>query len=171
VRLVIGDGRNAVQFAKEPYDVIVSQPSNLWISGMSNLFTREFFAMASQRLTPDGVFCQWVQAYRMPLDDFRSILRTFFEVFSRRLASGRSSRGRTTSCWGRRRGADDRSSVCGASDPHVGARAGASSSTTSLVPGQWPVSWATSSRPAIAGADSGRFGGQLLTDDPRSSIE
>src|SRR6185295_14669020 len=81
VRLVIGDGRNAVQFAKEPYDVIVSQPSNLWISGMSNLFTREFFAMASHRLTPDGVFCQWVQAYRMPLDDFRSILRTFFEVF------------------------------------------------------------------------------------------
>src|SRR6185436_3850424 len=81
VRLVIGDGRNAVQFAKEPYDVIVSQPSNLWISGMSNLFTREFFAMAASRLTPDGVFCQWVQAYRMPLDDFRSILRTFFEVF------------------------------------------------------------------------------------------
>jgi spermidine synthase len=81
IRLRIGDGRNAVQFAKEPYDVIVSQPSNLWISGMSNLFTREFFAMASKRLTPDGVFCQWVQAYRMPLDDFRSILRTFFEVF------------------------------------------------------------------------------------------
>jgi spermidine synthase len=81
VKLVVGDGRNAVQFAKEPYDVIISQPSNLWISGMSTLFTREFFAMASQRLTPGGVFCQWIQAYRMPLDDFRSLLRTFFEVF------------------------------------------------------------------------------------------
>ncbi|HEV3028216.1 MAG TPA: fused MFS/spermidine synthase, partial [Planctomycetota bacterium] len=81
VRLVIGDGRNAVQFAKEPYDVIVSQPSNLWISGMSNLFTREFFATASKRLGPHGVFCQWVQAYRMPLEDFQSILKTFFEVF------------------------------------------------------------------------------------------
>jgi spermidine synthase len=81
VRLVIGDGRNAVQFAKEPYDVIVSQPSNLWISGMANLFTRDFFSMASQRLGSGGIFCQWVQAYRLPLDDFRSILRTFFEVF------------------------------------------------------------------------------------------
>jgi spermidine synthase len=81
VRLVIGDGRNAVQFAKEPYDVIVSQPSNLWISGMANLFTRDFFAMASRHLSKGGIFCQWVQAYRLPLDDFQSILRTFFEVF------------------------------------------------------------------------------------------
>jgi spermidine synthase len=81
VRLVIGDGRNAVQFAKEPYDVIVSQPSNLWISGMANLFTRDFFATASKRLGPGGVFCQWVQAYRMPLEDFQSILKTFFDVF------------------------------------------------------------------------------------------
>src|SRR6185503_16109907 len=80
VRLVIGDGRNAVQFAKEPYDVIVEQPSNLWISGMSNLFTREFFAMAPHHLSKGGIFCQWVQAYRLPLDDFQSILRTFFEV-------------------------------------------------------------------------------------------
>jgi spermidine synthase len=81
VHLVIGDGRNAVQFAKEPYDVIVSQPSNLWISGMANLFTRDFFSTASRRLGPGGVFCQWVQAYRMPLEDFQSILRTFFDVF------------------------------------------------------------------------------------------
>jgi spermidine synthase len=81
VKLVIGDGRNAVQFAKEPYDVIVSQPSNLWISGMANLFTRDFFSTASRSLTPGGLFCQWVQAYRLPLEDFRSILRTFFDVF------------------------------------------------------------------------------------------
>ncbi|MBI3857326.1 MAG: fused MFS/spermidine synthase, partial [Planctomycetes bacterium] len=81
VRLVVGDGRNAVQFAREPYDVIVSQPSNLWISGMSNLFTRDFFAMASEHLGAGGMFCQWVQAYRLPLEDFQSILRTFFEVF------------------------------------------------------------------------------------------
>ena len=81
VHLVIGDGRNAVQFAKEPYDVIVSQPSNLWISGMANLFTRDFFRAASQRLGPGGIFCQWVQAYRMPLEDFQSILKTFFDVF------------------------------------------------------------------------------------------
>lgn len=81
VRLIVGDGRNAVQFARDPYNLIVSQPSNLWISGMSSLFTQDFFAMASDRLAPGGVFCQWVQAYRLPLEDFQSILKTFFLVF------------------------------------------------------------------------------------------
>jgi spermidine synthase len=81
VHVVVGDGRNAVQFAREPYDVIVSQPSNLWISGMANLFTRDFFETAARRLTPEGVFCQWVQAYRLPKEDFQLILRTFFSVF------------------------------------------------------------------------------------------
>ncbi len=81
IHVRIGDGRNAVQFARDPFDVIVSQPSNLWISGMANLFTRDFFETASRRLGPGGVFCQWVQAYRLPLEDFQLILRTFFSVF------------------------------------------------------------------------------------------
>jgi spermidine synthase len=81
VHLRIGDGRNALQFARVPYDVIVSQPSNLWISGMANLFTKDFFQIASERLSPGGIFCQWVQAYRLPLEDFQLILRTFFSVF------------------------------------------------------------------------------------------
>src|SRR5262249_19092383 len=37
VNLIIGDGRNAILFGSRPYDVIVSQPSNLWVSGMANL--------------------------------------------------------------------------------------------------------------------------------------
>jgi spermidine synthase len=81
ILLRVGDGRNAVQFADRSYDVIVSQPSNLWISGMANLFTRDFFSIASRRLAPGGLFCQWVQAYRLPLEDFQAILRTFFSVF------------------------------------------------------------------------------------------
>lgn len=81
VKVTIGDGRRAVRTGKEPLDVIVSQPSNLWVSGMSTLFTREFFGAASRRLVPHGIFCQWVHAYRMPLDDFRSLLRTFFDAF------------------------------------------------------------------------------------------
>ncbi len=81
VRLTIGDGRNAVLFAREPYDVIVSQPSNLWVSGMASLFTRDHFESARGRLGPGGIYCQWVHAYRLPLEDFQAILRTFFAVF------------------------------------------------------------------------------------------
>lgn len=81
VRLILGDGRNAILFGNEPYDVIVSQPSNLWVSGMANLFTRDFFEEASRRLTPGGIFCQWVHAYWLSTENLRDVVRTFFSVY------------------------------------------------------------------------------------------
>ncbi|HVE39077.1 MAG TPA: fused MFS/spermidine synthase [Planctomycetota bacterium] len=81
VNLVVGDGRNAILFGREPYDVIVSQPSNLWVSGMANLFTRDFFDEASRRLAPGGLFCQWVHAYYLSPENLKDVLRTFFDVY------------------------------------------------------------------------------------------
>ncbi len=82
VYLVIADGRNHLLFTPpETWDVIISQPSNPWLSGVSNLFTREFFEMGRDRLTEDGVWSQWVQLYGMGQDDLRSLLATFRSVF------------------------------------------------------------------------------------------
>ncbi|MCK6526345.1 fused MFS/spermidine synthase [Myxococcota bacterium] len=81
VRMIAGDARNHLFLADRPYDVIVNEPSNPWISGVSNLFTREFFQLGRDRLAPDGVFCQWVQLYGMGTDDLKSLLRTFSSVF------------------------------------------------------------------------------------------
>jgi spermidine synthase len=81
VRLTVGDGRHLVRCARQPYDVIICEPSNLWLSGMANLFTRDFFQEASSKLAPGGVLCQWIHAYRLSEEDFRSVLRTFFSVF------------------------------------------------------------------------------------------
>ncbi len=81
VRLIMGDGRNVLLFGREPYDVVISQPSNLWVSGMANLFTRDFFREASRRLAPGGLFCQWLHAYRLSVEDFRDVVRTFYAVF------------------------------------------------------------------------------------------
>jgi spermidine synthase len=81
VNLIIGDGRNAILFGREPYDVIVSQPSNLWVSGMANLFTRDFFEESSRRLAPGGIFCQWVHAYWLSPDNLRDVFRTFYGVY------------------------------------------------------------------------------------------
>ncbi|HEX7899759.1 MAG TPA: fused MFS/spermidine synthase [Planctomycetota bacterium] len=83
VRLVVGDGRSLIAFGTEPLDVIVSQPSNLWVSGMAGLFTRDFFRQAAARLGENGVFGQWIHAYRLAPDDFKLVLRTFFDVFPR----------------------------------------------------------------------------------------
>jgi hypothetical protein len=61
--------------------MIVSEPSNPWLAGISNLFTREFFDLCRSRLTPDGVFAVWLQSYSTSQDNFRMVIRTLFDVF------------------------------------------------------------------------------------------
>ena len=79
--LIIGDGRNHLRYAARRYDIIISEPSNPWMSGMASLFTQEFFKEARSKLTPSGIHCQWLHGYNMSLDDFKSIVRTFRTEF------------------------------------------------------------------------------------------
>jgi len=81
VRVLRNDARNHLVLYDKQYDVIINEPSNPWISGVSNLFTLEFLELGRSRLAADGVFCQWVQTYGMGTEDLRSLLRTFAEVF------------------------------------------------------------------------------------------
>ena len=81
VRLIITDGRNYVALSAAQYDVIISQPSNLWIAGVADLFTREFFELCRERLTDGGIACIWFETATIDLDLFRSIVRTFQSVF------------------------------------------------------------------------------------------
>lgn len=82
VRLHTNDGRNHVLLsAPGTYDVVVSEPSNPWLSGVSNLFTREFLELGKTRLKPGGVWSQWVQVYGMAPSDLRTLLKTFAEVY------------------------------------------------------------------------------------------
>ena len=81
VRLVIDDARGRLIPRARRFDVITSQPSNPWVAGVSNLFTVEFYRLARARLNPGGLFCQWVQAYRLSPDDFRGIVASFLRVF------------------------------------------------------------------------------------------
>jgi spermidine synthase len=81
VRLIVGDGRSHLLLTSQKYDVIVSEPSNPWMSGVATLFTREFFEAARARLTPGGLLCQWAHTYDISQDDLQSIVRTFSQVF------------------------------------------------------------------------------------------
>jgi spermidine synthase len=79
--LIVGDGRSHLALSQRQYDVIVSEPSNPWIAGVSSLFTREFFASARARLAPGGIICQWANAYNISEADLKSIVATFTSVF------------------------------------------------------------------------------------------
>src|SRR3989454_428401 len=81
VHAVVDDARSALQLDRDRYDVIVSEPSNPWVAGIATLYTPEFFRIAKTRLADDGVFCQWIQLYQLPLPIVAGIVRSLREVF------------------------------------------------------------------------------------------
>ncbi len=80
VTLKLEDGRNHIALSEDRYDVIVSEPSNPWISGVGALFTVDFFKMLKKRLNPGGIACIWVHTNMSP-DSFKSIIRSFSGEF------------------------------------------------------------------------------------------
>src|SRR5258706_11593147 len=67
VSVIVDDARSALQIDPTRYDIVVSEPSNPWLAGVATLYTPEFFRVVRSRLADDGVFCQWVQLYQLPL--------------------------------------------------------------------------------------------------------
>jgi spermidine synthase len=81
LELSFNDARNELEFSPRTYDVIISEPSNPWMTVASNLFTEDFFRMARTRVRPGGIFSQWVQNYYLPAEDLRSIIAAFQASF------------------------------------------------------------------------------------------
>jgi spermidine synthase len=79
--IVEDDGRNFMRRAGANFDVIISEPSNPWMTGAASLFTLEFFTVAKHRLNHDGIFLQWLQAYELAPERIASALRTFNAAF------------------------------------------------------------------------------------------
>jgi spermidine synthase len=81
VTMSINDARNELEFSAANYDVIISEPSNPWMTVASNLFTEDFFRMARTRIREGGIFAQWIQTYYLPPEDLRSIIAAFHDAF------------------------------------------------------------------------------------------
>ena len=81
VHITIGDARETLLTSTETYDVIASEPSNPFRAGVASLFTREYYRAASDRLTSDGVFIQWIQAYEIDSRTLRTLYATMASEF------------------------------------------------------------------------------------------
>lgn len=79
--LILEDGRIHLTYVDRTYDVIISEPSNPWMVGVSNLFTTEFYEIVRSRLRPGGVFVQWIQNYDLSGEAFAVILASIRESF------------------------------------------------------------------------------------------
>jgi len=81
VHVIFDDARSFLLTSKEKYDLVISEPSNPWMAGVATLFTDEYYAAAQERLTADGIFVQWIQAYSIAPQDLRMVMATFTAHF------------------------------------------------------------------------------------------
>ena len=79
--VIIDDARAWLARPGPRYPVLISEPSNPWITGVSNLFTVEYWSLTRERLAEDGVICQWIQLYALPPKAFKSLVRSFTAVY------------------------------------------------------------------------------------------
>jgi spermidine synthase len=81
VRVWLNDARGALMQTDLRYGAIVSQPSHPWTAGASHLYTRDFFEQVKDRLTPGGVFVQWMGMQFVDESLLRSLIATLLDVF------------------------------------------------------------------------------------------
>src|SRR5204863_3191114 len=67
--------------ARETYDIIASEPSNPWVSGVAGLFSSEFYRIARSHLRPDGLLVQWLQIYEIDFELAATILKALDSSF------------------------------------------------------------------------------------------
>lgn len=77
----IDDAKSFFAKHQQKYDLIISEPSNPWVSGISNLFSKEFYQLVNGYLDQQGLFTQWVQLYEINPKILSSIVRALGETF------------------------------------------------------------------------------------------
>lgn len=81
VRVRIADARSEMAASERSYDLIMSDSIHPRYRGNAMLYTRDYFALASRRLRPGGLFSTWLPLYGISTDDLRGILRSLHAVF------------------------------------------------------------------------------------------
>ena len=79
--IFIDDAKTFFSTRGARYDVIVSEPSNPWVSGVSSLFTREFYQRIRRHLAPRGLLVQWIQLYEIDPSLVATVMRALGEAF------------------------------------------------------------------------------------------
>ena len=81
-RIIIDDAKIFFARTRDKYDIIISEPSNPWVSGIAGLFSREFYHRIRSSLAEGGVFVQWTHLYETSPQIFASQIGALASAFS-----------------------------------------------------------------------------------------
>jgi len=81
-KIYFEDAKTYFSSYQKKYDLIISEPSNPWVSGVSSLFTDEFYHHIKNHISNEGIFVQWIQQYENNPQLFLSVLKALKNNFS-----------------------------------------------------------------------------------------
>lgn len=81
LHVTVGDAREVLLATDRSYDLIVSEPPNPYRAGVASLFTREYYEAVRRRLSPGGIFSQWLQGYQLSVESVQVVYATLLSVF------------------------------------------------------------------------------------------
>jgi spermidine synthase len=80
-RIVYDDARHYVLTTTEKFDIIASDPLDVFVKGTAALYSKEYFQSVKEHLNSGGYFSLYVPLYESDVRTVKSELATFFEVF------------------------------------------------------------------------------------------
>jgi spermidine synthase len=80
-RIVYDDARHYLMTTTEKFDIIASDPLDVFAKGTAALYSVEYFEAVKRRLNPGGIFTLYVPLYETDERTIKSELATFFEAF------------------------------------------------------------------------------------------
>jgi spermidine synthase len=80
-RIVYDDARHFVLTTPEKFDIIASDPLDVFVKGTAALYSKEYFDSVKAHLNPGGFFSLYVPLYESDELTVKSELATFFAVF------------------------------------------------------------------------------------------
>ena len=81
IQMRVGDGRRELLRSAEHYDLITLEPPPPSAAGVANLYSTNFYELATKRLQPGGMLAQWLPLGAQNDEDSRALVRSFIDIF------------------------------------------------------------------------------------------
>jgi spermidine synthase len=80
-KIVFDDARHFLLTTTDKYDIIASDPLDVFVKGTAALYSKEYFEVVKRHLNPGGYFTLYVPLYETSEPTIKSELLTFFQAF------------------------------------------------------------------------------------------
>lgn len=81
VKVFVNDARNHLLQTDTKYDVITFEPPPPSEAGIVNLYTEEFYRLASNKLNDDGLLCQWIPMHQVSSEVWKMMIASARAVY------------------------------------------------------------------------------------------